>query len=252
MSAQEFLVVDRLSRDFGGQRAVAEVSFTLPEGALTALIGPNGAGKTTLFNLVAGALPPTSGAVRFRRQPVLEAAQATRLGVARTFQNIRLFPGLSVLENVLAAMGGHSFWQGSFRLPRRLEEERLRLKRAHYLLEDLGLAHLGGQPARTLPFGQQRLLELARALALQPRLLLLDEPAAGLNRTETAALADLIRRLHGRGLSLLLVEHDMHLVMHLASRVIVLEQGRIIADGTPAGVQNDERVRTAYLGPPAE
>lgn len=225
-----------------------EVSFELGEGVLAALIGPNGAGKTTLFNLVAGALPLTSGEVRFRGQTVRGAEGACALRIARTFQNVRLFPDLTVLENVMTGMGGYGFWQGAFRLPSRVREDRLRMKKAFYLLEEVGAAELADQSASGIPFGQQRLVEIARALALQPELLLLDEPAAGLNATETARLGHLIRRMHGRGVTVLLVEHDMALVMHLAQRVLVLDQGRLIADGSPAQVRADEKVRAAYLG----
>lgn len=243
-----FLMVERVSRHFGGHKAVDEVSFTLAQGELAALIGPNGAGKTTLFNLIAGALAPTLGTVRFLDQPVRDPAEACRLGIARTFQNVRLFAGLTVLENVLTAMGGLDFRQGLWRLPRWTKAERLRLKRAFYLLQDLGLAALADQPAGEVAFGQQRLVAMARSLAMQPKLLLLDEPAAGLNATETAALGGLIRRLHDRGITVLLVEHDMALVMNLVQRLIVLDRGRQIADGTPAEVRADAAVCAAYLG----
>jgi ABC-type branched-subunit amino acid transport system ATPase component len=153
-----------------------------------------------------------------------------------------------VLENVAAALGGFSFWQGSLRLPRSVEADRLRLRKAHYLLEDAGLEDLAGRPAGEIPFGQQRLAELVRALALEPKLLLLDEPAAGLNPTETARLGEFIRSIHRRGIAILLVEHDMNLVMGLVERVIVLHQGRQLADGTPAQVRSTPAVCAAYLG----
>jgi branched-chain amino acid transport system ATP-binding protein len=243
-----FLAARSVSRHFGGHRAVDDVSFDLPQGILAGLIGPNGAGKTTLFNLVAGALPLTSGEVRLQGKTVRGSEGACALGIARTFQNVRLFPELTVLENVMTGMGGYGFWQGALRLPALVQADRLRMKRAFYLLEDVGVADLADHPASGIPFGQQRLVEIARALALQPKLLLLDEPAAGLNATETARLGGLIRRLHDRGITVLLVEHDMALVMNLAERVIVLDQGRVIADGSPSWVRADDRVRTAYLG----
>jgi branched-chain amino acid transport system ATP-binding protein len=248
MTEPDFLSVNQVSRHFGGHRAVDQVSLRLRQGELAAVIGPNGAGKTTLFNLIAGALAPTSGQVIFRTVPVRGAERAGRLGIARTFQNARLFQELSVLENVAVGLGGLSFWRGALRLPRWVEADRLRLKRAYYLLEDVGLGHLAGQPAGEIPFGQQRLVEFARAMALQPKLLLLDEPAAGLNATETANLGMLIRRIHEGGVTILLVEHDMTLVMGLAERVIVLDRGQQLADGTPSAVRANPAVCAAYLG----
>jgi ABC-type branched-subunit amino acid transport system ATPase component len=242
------LRVENASRHFGGHKAVDRVSLDLAEGSLAAVIGPNGAGKTTLFNLIAGALPPTSGRILLRDRPVRNAGAACTLGIARTFQNVRLFHELSVLENVMIGMGGFSFWRGALRLPGCVEADRLRMKKAYYLLEDVGVAQLAELPAGEIPFGQQRLVEIARALAPQPRLLLLDEPAAGLNATETSRLGALIKRTNSRGITVLLVEHDMGLVMNLAERLIVLDQGRTIADGTPAQVRADPAVCTAYLG----
>lgn len=248
MTSPAFLNVAGACRYFGGHKAVELVSFTLAEGTLAAVIGPNGAGKTTLFNLIAAALPLTAGQVFFRGQPPKDPVAASVLGIARTFQNVRLFPGLSVLENVMTGLGGFSFWRGALRLPRWVEDDRRRMKTAHYLLENLGVAHLAQHSAGEIPFGEQRLVEIARALALKPKLLLLDEPAAGLNATETARLGMLIRRLHDSGLAILLIEHDMSLVMNLVERVIVLDQGRQIADGTPAQVRANPEVRAAYLG----
>ena len=245
-----FLKVESLSRHFGGHKAVDDVSFGLEEGALTALIGPNGAGKTTLFNLVSGALAPTSGRVWFRGKPVAGSTGVCALGMARTFQNARLFHEMTVLENVMTGMGGLRFRDSLWPWPRGLEPERRRMKRAYYLLEDLGLADAASQPAGEIPFGRQRLAAIARALALEPRLLLLDEPAAGLNATETAALASLLRRLNDRGITLLLVEHDMTFVMSLARRVLVLDRGRLIGEGSPAEIRASPAVCEAYLGRP--
>ena len=247
----EFLAVENIGKHFGGLHAVEGVSFRLEPGALAAIIGPNGAGKTTLFNLIAGVLPPSSGGVRFGGKPVRGALDASRRGIARTFQNVRLFRDLSVLDNVMVGMSDTSFLRAALRLPRYVDQERLSRKRAMYLLEDVGLEKLAAARAGDIPFGQQRLLEIARALALQPKLLLLDEPAAGLNRTETQALTALVRRINARGIAVLLIEHDMHMVMRLVEQVVVLENGRKIAEGTPDAVRADAGVRAAYLGAPA-
>ena len=245
---QSFLNVESACRHFGGNRAVENVSFTLQEGCLAALIGPNGAGKTTMFNMISGAMPVSSGKILFRGKPVQDSVGACKMGIARTFQNIRLFHDLTVLENIMAGMGGISFWQGSLRLPRSMQEERSRIKRAYHLMEDTGIESLAQCQADSVPFGQQRLIEIARALATRPKFLLLDEPAAGLNRTETTVLGKLIRHLHSNGITILLVEHDMHLVMNLVQRVLVLNQGKLIADGSPEAIQKNAQVRTAYLG----
>jgi branched-chain amino acid transport system ATP-binding protein len=244
----DFLTVENIGKSFGGLRAVDGVSFTLAAGELAAIIGPNGAGKTTLFNLIAGAFPPSRGAVRFRGKRVRNAVTACTLGIGRTFQNVRLFREMTVLENVLVGMDQPGFFSASLRLPGAVRAERAKLRRAYSILEDIGLESFAATRAGDIPFGRQRLLEIGRALALSPQLLLLDEPAAGLNRTETTGLAALIRRIRAHGVTMLLVEHDMHLVMHLVERVIVLESGGLIADAAPAEVRNDPRVCAAYLG----
>jgi ABC-type branched-subunit amino acid transport system ATPase component len=243
-----FLQIEEARRRFGGVLALDSVSLELAAGELTALIGPNGAGKTTLFNLVAGALAPTAGRVLFQGRPVTGAAAACRQGIARTFQNVRLFGGMTVLENVLVGMGGHGFWAGALPWPAGHRAETRRRRAAYFLLERFGLDAYAERQAAGLPFGVQRVAEIARALAAGPKLLLLDEPAAGLNRTETRQLELLLRQIHREGVTLLLVEHDMPLVMSLARRVVVLDCGRIIADGTPDVVRHDSRVRAAYLG----
>ncbi len=242
------LSVRSVTRQFGGHTAVDAVSFDLPEGSLAALIGPNGAGKTTLFNLIAGALTPTRGEILCAGGRIASSQNACALGIARTFQNVRLFPNMTVRDNVMTGMGQTGFLRACLPTSRAWHEERLRMKKAFYLLQEAGVHALADQPAGGIPFGQQRLVEIARAMALKPRLLLLDEPAAGLNATETAALGSLIRRLHNQGTTILLVEHDMSLVMNLAHRVLVLDRGALIFDGAPTEAQRDEKVCMAYLG----
>jgi len=242
-----------LNRSFGGLRATSDVSFDVPEGSVCALIGPNGAGKTTLFNLITNLFPPDSGQVLFRGRPLtrLAPAQIAALGLIRTFQSARVFPGMTVLENVLT--GRHrllhgGLFSGMFRLPRSRREERDATARAERLLELTDLLRFRDVHAVELPMGAQKLLEVIRALMAQPAMLLLDEPAAGLNDTETEELAALLRAIRDSGITVLVVEHNMSLVMNVADQVIVLEAGKLIASGPPAAVQADPRVIAAYLG----
>ena len=242
-----------LTRRFGGVTALQGLDLAAPAGAVTAVIGPNGAGKTTLFNLLTGVLRPTAGVVEFREQEVTGRPPyaVAALGMARTFQNVQLFPQLSVLETVVVgreARRGAGFVGSMLRAPSAVRAERAAREAAVRYLALVGLEGRAEEQATSLPFGQQRLLEIARALATEPTLLLLDEPAAGLSAGERARLASLVSDIRASGVTVLLVEHDMAFVMRLADRVVVLNFGAKIADDTPAAVQRDPAVIAAYLG----
>ncbi len=248
------LEVEDLSIYFGGLQAVEGVSFYIKKGQIVGLIGPNGAGKTTIFNLLTGVYAPTRGEIYLEEKSILrkKTFQRCQLGLARTFQNIRLFKDMSVIDNVKAAMNNqmnYSMFSGVFRLPGYRGQERRTSHRAHEILAVLGLEEYAHELARNLPYGQQRKLEIARALAANPKVLLLDEPAAGMNPTETQDLLATICMIREKfDLSVLLIEHDMNFVMGICEYIFVLDYGRIIAQGEPADVRNNPQVITAYLG----
>lgn len=242
-----------VSKSFGGVQAVSDVSFSVPPGTVTALIGPNGAGKTTLFNMVTNLMPASSGGVRFFGQPLagLPPERIAALGLIRAFQTARVFPGMTVLENAMA--GAHSrmtvpgwrqmLWSAAAR-----HEERAVRERAEAMLDVVGLLPGADGPASILPMGAQKLLEIVRALMAAPRLLLLDEPAAGLNDTETAELSAMLRAIRSAGVTVLVVEHNMALVMGVADQVVVLDAGRTVAIGPPGEIRTSKAVIEAYMG----
>ncbi|MGD0572575.1 MAG: ABC transporter ATP-binding protein [Sedimentisphaerales bacterium] len=251
--ANALLETKGLHRFFGGLHAVNDISINVQQGMIKGIIGPNGAGKTTLFNLIAGTIQPHNGEVIFRDKKItaLKPHAVASRGIARTFQTTKLFGNMTVLENVM--MGRHcrtrcGFISGMLNLPCTWREDKQTKEKALLILKDLGLAEYAFETACNLPFGRQRLVEFARALAMEPELLLLDEPAAGLNIYETKELARLIMWIRDRGVTCLVVEHDMSLVMAICDDVIVLDQGRKIAEGPPRAVQRNPEVIRIYLG----
>ncbi len=247
------LELKNVHKYFGGLHAVNDVSFRVDRGAIKAVIGPNGAGKTTLFNLIAGVLEPSSGSIEFKGRPIQgrKPHQVAALGMSRTFQNIKLFHGMTALENVM--LGRHvrsraGFLAGMLNLPRTWKEERAIREKSMELLKLLDIVEFADVDATSLAFGQQRAVEMARALATEPEILLLDEPAAGLNIYETAEVARLICRIRDMGITVLLVEHDMSLVMDISEEIVVLSFGEKIAEDRPEAIQQNPEVIKIYLG----
>ena len=247
------LKVDQVCLEFDGLKAVDNVSLRVEKGTVTALIGPNGAGKTTLFNIIAGVYTPKSGDIYLEGKKITgkKTFEICHEGIARTYQVIKLFSGMTVLENVLVGMHCRmkaGFWKGILKTKKTRAEEKTALQKAHDLLKLVGLDKYAEFPAGSLAYGQQRLLEIARALASDPKLLLLDEPAAGMNSTEKMELNERIRAMIKMGVTVLIVEHDMAMVMSIADKIYVINSGKYLAEGTAEEIANNQAVIEAYLG----
>jgi branched-chain amino acid transport system ATP-binding protein len=250
---ENILELNRVVMAFGGLMALSNISFQVKRGMIKAIIGPNGAGKTTLFNIITGSFPPTEGKIIFKGLPIehLKAHKIAQRGISRTFQTVELFGNMTVLENVM--LGCHtriksSFLSSGFQLPRVRRREIQIKENAMKVLKFIGLVDKFNDPAGSLPLGEQKILEIGRALASEPELICLDEPAAGLNETETHVASSLIRAINARGITVLLVEHDMKVIMNISDEIAVLNYGQKIAEGSPEEIQNNRRVIEAYLG----
>jgi branched-chain amino acid transport system ATP-binding protein len=253
MSDNPLLRIESVSKAFGGVQALWNISFDLHADQIQGLIGPNGAGKTTLFNLITGIYKPNDGRIMFNNEHIQgrQVHELVKLGIARTFQNVEIFGSMNAVENVMVGRHVRSrcgFWGAVTRVPWVVREEKNTLDKAMEILSFVGIEELANRKSSELPFGWQRLLEIARALASNPKLLLLDEPAAGLNATETRQLGQLLRKIRAKGITLLLVEHDMSLTMEICDRIVVLDQGKKLAEGTPRQIQSNASVMAAYLG----
>jgi branched-chain amino acid transport system ATP-binding protein len=252
-AAETLLELDNVGISFGGLRAVDQLGFRIERGQIVALIGPNGAGKTTVFNLITGVYKPTDGHVRWRGRDVTGLAphRIAELGIRRTFQTIRLFADMTVLENVIAGQHLHirqRWWQGLLNTPAQRREEQTLVDKAMAVLERLDLAGVAHEEATSLAYGVQRRVELARCLVADPELIILDEPAAGLNENESAELNDTIRTIRDSGVTVILVEHDMSVVMNVADNIVVINFGKKIAEGNPDAIRSNPLVIEAYLG----